>query len=80
MESQELAQWVISNRYPKSDNDKISDHEMYHFIVDNSQKNPIDDLIEWVEGEFNYCKSVDSDSRILNVYEEILNKAKELKC
>lgn len=27
-----LAQWVIDNRYPKSDLDKISDFEMFHFI------------------------------------------------
>jgi hypothetical protein len=32
---QELAQWVIDNRYPKSQNDKISDFEMYHTIVDS---------------------------------------------
>jgi hypothetical protein len=29
----EIAQWVIDNRYPKSENDKVSDFEMYHEIV-----------------------------------------------
>jgi len=36
MKKEELAQWVIDNRYPKSEKEKISDHEMYHTIVDNN--------------------------------------------
>lgn len=32
---QEIAQWVIANRYPKSENDKISDIEMYVQLVDD---------------------------------------------
>lgn len=32
--SQELAQWVIDNRYPKSELDKVSDFEMYHILLD----------------------------------------------
>ena len=31
---QELAQWVIDNRWPKSEKEKTSDLEMYHTIVD----------------------------------------------
>jgi hypothetical protein len=31
---QELAQWVIDNRYPKSEEEKTSDLEMFHTIVD----------------------------------------------
>lgn len=31
---QELAQWVIDNRYPKSQKEKTSDLEMYHTIID----------------------------------------------
>lgn len=31
---QELAQWVIDNRYPKSAKEKTSDLEMFHTIVD----------------------------------------------
>ena len=34
MTVEELAQWVIDNRYPKSENNKVSDHEMYHTIID----------------------------------------------
>lgn len=33
--AEEIAQWVIDNRYPKSEKEKISDHEMYHMIVDS---------------------------------------------
>ena len=31
---QEIAQWVIDNRYPKSENDKVSDFEMYHTLIE----------------------------------------------
>jgi hypothetical protein len=31
---EELAQWVIDNRYPKSEKEKISDLEMYSTIVE----------------------------------------------
>jgi hypothetical protein len=32
--AEEIAQWVIDHRYPKSENDKVSDHEMYYVILD----------------------------------------------
>jgi hypothetical protein len=32
--AEEIAQWVIDNRYPKSDKEKLSDFEMYHIIVE----------------------------------------------
>lgn len=31
---QEIAQWVIDNRYPKSENNKVSDAEMYHTLIE----------------------------------------------
>lgn len=34
----EIARWVIDNRWPKNENEKISDVEMYHTIVDSIQK------------------------------------------
>ena len=34
MKPEEIAQWVMDNRYPKSEHEKISDAEMYHFILD----------------------------------------------
>ena len=30
MTIQEIAQWVIDNRYPKSEHEKVSDMEMYY--------------------------------------------------
>jgi hypothetical protein len=31
---EEIAQWVIDNRYPKSEKEKVSDFEMYNIIVE----------------------------------------------
>ncbi len=33
--AEQIAQWVIDNRYPKSEKEKVSDLEMYNHIVDN---------------------------------------------
>lgn len=30
----EVAQWVIDNRYPKSEFEKLSDHELYHGLIE----------------------------------------------
>ena len=52
---QELAQWVIDNRYSKSAKEKISDLEMYHTIVDEfanlskaNEKEPCEEC-QWIE-------------------------------
>ena len=34
MTKEEIAQWVIDNRYAKSEYEKVSDFEMYHTIVE----------------------------------------------
>ena len=31
---EETSQWVIDNRYPKSENDKVSDAEMYQTLIE----------------------------------------------
>ena len=31
---EEIAQWVIDNRYSKSENDKVTDFEMYHTLIE----------------------------------------------
>lgn len=36
--AKEIAQWVIDNRYPKSENNKVSDAEMYHELVESIEK------------------------------------------
>lgn len=38
MKAEEIAQWVIDNRLQKNENDKISDSEMYNFLVENIEK------------------------------------------
>lgn len=38
MKPEEIAQWVIDNRYPKSEQDKVSDAEMYHFLCETITK------------------------------------------
>jgi uncharacterized paraquat-inducible protein A len=52
---QEIAQWVIDNRYSKSEKEKISDLEMYNTIVDlfynlskATQKEPCEKC-QWIE-------------------------------
>tara|TARA_R110000772_G_C13310212_1_gene439999 strand:- start:33217 stop:33501 length:285 start_codon:yes stop_codon:yes gene_type:complete len=34
MNKEEIAQWVIHNRYPKSELEKMSDCEMYYALID----------------------------------------------
>ena len=34
MKAEEIAQWVINNRYPKSENNKVSDSEMYYALIE----------------------------------------------
>lgn len=36
--AKEIAQWVIDNRYPKSENEKVSDVEMYYELVESIKK------------------------------------------
>jgi hypothetical protein len=39
MNAEEIAQWVINNRYPKSENEKVDDFTMYHSVLDLIQAN-----------------------------------------
>jgi hypothetical protein len=48
MTKEEVAQWAVNNRYPKSENNKISDSEMYHT------------LIKKIEQAINYTHSCES--------------------
>lgn len=41
----EIAQWVIDNRYPKNENDKVSDVEMYHELVEVIETLNISDVM-----------------------------------
>ena len=33
--AEQIAQWVIDNRYPKSEDNKVSDFEMYNQLVED---------------------------------------------
>lgn len=44
MTAEEIAQWVIDNRYPKSEDDKISDHELYYELVEKIKDLIIDEF------------------------------------
>lgn len=33
MTAEEIAQWVIDNRYPKAESEKVADFEMFHHLV-----------------------------------------------
>ena len=49
-EPEEIAQWVIDNRYPKSEWQKVPDAEMFNYIVseikESSLSQPTDAQIE----------------------------------
>lgn len=32
---EEITQWVINNRYPRNEKEKVSDAEMYHSLVES---------------------------------------------
>lgn len=36
MTANEIAQWVIDNRYPRNEKEKVSDLEMYHYLVEST--------------------------------------------
>ena len=60
MTKEEVAQWAVNNRYPKSENNKISDSEMYHT------------LIKKIEQAINYTHSCKSDSEQLVLFADWL--------
>ncbi len=47
--AEEIAQWVIDNRYPKNENNKISDSELYHELTDKIKEFASQD--KWVSVE-----------------------------
>ena len=51
---EELAQWVIDNRFTKSENKKVSDFEMFTIVVEK-----IKELQAKGEAEAELCKTCD---------------------
>jgi hypothetical protein len=54
MKTEEIAQWVIENRYPKSENDKVTDLEMFHALNDKIKQY----AEECVKASFNKASDV----------------------
>ena len=50
-----------------------------HFEECEKEKEKLDELIEWIEFEIIWHKGCESDLQVINAYEKILNKAKEIK-
>lgn len=73
-EYNDLAQWVIDNRYSKGENQKVPDIEMYHVIKDYQLKvdNIIDAVQEFIDrvdrGEVRSKKTYDKFKHLLNEY------------
>ena len=67
MTKEEVAQWAVNNRYPKSENNKISDSEMYHT------------LIKKIEQAINYTHSCETlPYKALNIdQEEFINNCQD---
>ena len=45
--TEQIAQWVIDNRYPKSKYDKVSDSEMYYALIKFFEQNLREELIKY---------------------------------
>lgn len=73
MKAEEIAQYIVDNRHSKSEFEKVSDSELYHFIVDSvkeleqQKQSDIDELVEFIK---------DINSRTSNMY--LKTKALEL--
>ena len=50
-----------------------------HFEECEKEKDKLDELIEWIGVEIIWHKGCESDLQVINAYETILNKAKEIK-
>ena len=50
-----------------------------HFEECEKEKEKLDELIEWIEFEIIWHKGCESDLQVINAYETILNKAKDIK-
>lgn len=75
--AEEIAQWVIDNRYPKSENNKVSDAEMYQFLIDSMTD--IKDgnektVVLALEYGYRSCEYGKSLQKMLQDYEQLKNK------
>ena len=81
---------VFYNIYPQRDkictcNSRTVDETFSNVIhsdeceLSGNTRDKLDELIEWIDVEIIYHKGCESDLQVINVYETILNKAKEIK-
>jgi hypothetical protein len=57
MKVEEIAQYVIDNRFSKSENDKVTDSELYHFLVDSINELSTQPTTETLqEGDWTKCE------------------------
>jgi hypothetical protein len=81
---------VFYNLYPQRDkictcNSRTVDETFSNVIhsdeceLSGNTHDKLDELIEWIDVEIIYHKGCESDLQVINVYETILNKAKEIK-
>ncbi len=75
---------IFYTLYPKKDctcNSRTVDESgnVVHFEECEKEKDKLDELIEWIEVEIIWHKGCESDLQVINAYETILNKAKEIK-
>lgn len=59
---EELAQWVIDNRYTKNSKEKISDFEMFNTIVEKSKELLSKPNIEPCEGDCDWVNLANKTS------------------
>ena len=75
---------VFYEKYPQGDctcNSRTVDESgnVVHFEECEKEKDKLDELIEWIEVEIIWHKGCESDLQVIDAYETILNKAKEIK-
>ena len=75
---------VFYEKYPQKDctcNSRTVDESgnVVHFEECEKEKDKLDELIEWIGVEIIWHKGCESDLQVINAYETILNKTKEIK-
>ena len=75
---------IFYEKYPQDNctcNSRAVDESgnVVHFEECEKEKDKLDELIEWIGVEIIWHKGCESDLQVINAYETILNKTKEIK-
>jgi hypothetical protein len=75
---------IFYEKYPQDNctcNSRTVDESgnVVHFEECEKEKDKLDELIEWIGVEIIWHKGCESDLQVINAYETILNKTKEIK-